>query len=552
MPRSSNSNGFYKSKLFNFINRQSHKLSDRWNIRWRHLQVGAKWGLQILLYPIYLVLQAGRIAQYQLQQKLESEQKSIGSQTSQTNDFSAVVPTLRENDSPVLVPVRLFLQLMSWVQTSPVAIAANLFEESNLVGTSANENYPAAKTQFRSSTQVSTNLYSQPSKLALDDDNITSAQSKRVVPEVQIVTPLNSNNSKLQELKKQLQKQANTSQDRTFKSTPISPEFTKTERASNKTFIKSAIDYLETKVQEPLSVASDSSSAIVLATKERKIIPLIKQYSAALTVKLVTNLSYGLETAAQTVKTGLKVSQENLTSKEAIEANSEKIKVLFQTSIDYLLDKFEQNTARLQPQNDRTVGLIAPANVDSASPQIVESPQQETSVTSAEDIQLSLSNLFKDNELDSTPREAISQELTSLQTSSSSEPALEKRFQSTLKLKSTLLGGIQRYLLEQQESQSSSSPQPVTSDLEESVHLVSEMDNPSSDSVEVNLSPTEDTTIESAPNWVETNATPIGYVQHPLEIVLEWLDQIMVRIEELATIAWRWVREKLRKVMSKN
>jgi hypothetical protein len=37
------------------------------------------------------------------------------------------------NQRRLLPPMRLFWQLMAWVQTSPVAIAANLFQESALV-----------------------------------------------------------------------------------------------------------------------------------------------------------------------------------------------------------------------------------------------------------------------------------------------------------------------------------------------------------------------------------------------------------------------------------
>jgi hypothetical protein len=45
--------------------------------------------------------------------------------------------------------------------------------------------------------------------------------------------------------------------------------------------------------------------------------------------------------------------------------------------------------------------------------------------------------------------------------------------------------------------------------------------------------PNENYTIEANPDWLETEATPLGYVKHPLERILDWLDRIMVWLEEL-------------------
>ncbi|WP_204151101.1 hypothetical protein [Leptolyngbya sp. CCY15150] len=44
------------------------------------------------------------------------------------------------------------------------------------------------------------------------------------------------------------------------------------------------------------------------------------------------------------------------------------------------------------------------------------------------------------------------------------------------------------------------------------------------------------------PDWIETDALVMGYVKHPLEQVLEWLDLSMVWLEERATSLWHWVQ----------
>ncbi|NEQ18504.1 MAG: hypothetical protein F6K44_34605, partial [Moorea sp. SIO3E2] len=45
--------------------------------------------------------------------------------------------------------------------------------------------------------------------------------------------------------------------------------------------------------------------------------------------------------------------------------------------------------------------------------------------------------------------------------------------------------------------------------------------------------------LEPDQDWIETQATPEGYIKHPLERVLEWLDITILWIEELVVKIWR-------------
>lgn len=46
---------------------------------------------------------------------------------------------------------------------------------------------------------------------------------------------------------------------------------------------------------------------------------------------------------------------------------------------------------------------------------------------------------------------------------------------------------------------------------------------------------------ESQPNWLEAKVTDTGYIKHPLEQILGWLDQVMVKVEEAIFKAWYWL-----------
>lgn len=54
------------------------------------------------------------------------------------------------------------------------------------------------------------------------------------------------------------------------------------------------------------------------------------------------------------------------------------------------------------------------------------------------------------------------------------------------------------------------------------------------------------------PDYLETQATSSGYVQHPLEIILSWLDRAMLWIEELVLQIWNWAKAQLPNILNKN
>ncbi|MGM3305156.1 hypothetical protein ACSQ6I_04075 [Anabaena sp. WFMT] len=64
---SSGSSGRYQSKLFNFFNQQSQRLTQQWENSFRHLQVATKWSVEALLYPLYQLFQPDELAGKRLQ-----------------------------------------------------------------------------------------------------------------------------------------------------------------------------------------------------------------------------------------------------------------------------------------------------------------------------------------------------------------------------------------------------------------------------------------------------------------------------------------------------
>jgi len=55
----------------------------------------------------------------------------------------------------------------------------------------------------------------------------------------------------------------------------------------------------------------------------------------------------------------------------------------------------------------------------------------------------------------------------------------------------------------------------------------------------------QETGLEAAPEWIETEARAIGYHKHPLEQILEFLDVFVLWLEENLKKFWYWLRNRL-------
>ncbi|MEB3120035.1 MAG: hypothetical protein VKL41_02295 [Snowella sp.] len=55
----------------------------------------------------------------------------------------------------------------------------------------------------------------------------------------------------------------------------------------------------------------------------------------------------------------------------------------------------------------------------------------------------------------------------------------------------------------------------------------------------------QETGLDAAPDWIETEARVMGYHKHPLEQILEFLDIFMLWLEESLKKIWYWLRNRL-------
>ncbi|MCW5312451.1 hypothetical protein GTQ43_00855 [Nostoc sp. KVJ3] len=125
---SSGSSGRYQSRLFNFVHQQSRRVTQQWEHTFRHLQVATKWGVEVLLYPVYLLFQSS-----------ESSGKTLQTQEPQTrlklqpNDTDSP-PEIPNVDSPIQQVLETVKYLLSDESVSTPAKTSKLFNSLALLG----------------------------------------------------------------------------------------------------------------------------------------------------------------------------------------------------------------------------------------------------------------------------------------------------------------------------------------------------------------------------------------------------------------------------------
>ncbi|MBW4489598.1 MAG: hypothetical protein KME12_17585 [Trichocoleus desertorum ATA4-8-CV12] len=86
---SSASSGRYQSRLFNFFSRRSREFVDQCDRALRHAKVATVWGAQVLLYPFYAIFQTTRLVGRQIQTTIETGRPSLHTAQEPTSEPSS-------------------------------------------------------------------------------------------------------------------------------------------------------------------------------------------------------------------------------------------------------------------------------------------------------------------------------------------------------------------------------------------------------------------------------------------------------------------------------
>jgi hypothetical protein len=82
----SGSSGRYQSRIFNFVHQQSRRLTEQVEHTIRYVQVATKWGVEVLLYPVYSWLQSSQSSERTLDGQPTQLKLQLEAQTQPTAD----------------------------------------------------------------------------------------------------------------------------------------------------------------------------------------------------------------------------------------------------------------------------------------------------------------------------------------------------------------------------------------------------------------------------------------------------------------------------------
>lgn len=429
---SSASDRRYQSRLFNFVHQQVRRVSEQCGRAFRHLKVATTWGVQVLLYPIYLLFQSSELAGKQMQSSVQQSWPEL--QPYDTNSQPQTPPTQRESS-------RLRREtLLQRCLTADTPIQRVLLLVNELSSEEPIANIPTTKTlPFILSTVRA------PLRFKFFTVATPSASSCNRPVVRGIATQL-----------------------------------------SNRTLV------LITAQNEILDILTPQQQQKI----QERIIGEVANYWHFVPPSSPPLVLFSHQALAFLDRTVAELESSRLASV------SEVAKALIWAAIDYFFGNRGRSELGQTTPTDRSLELPAgskprrkrlPHRGSASKLPQAQLPSRTQVVKADVDPWLTFSDLFGD------PSEGEITFDNGLQASPQSKQAS---------------GLVKRQ----------KTPRPVRAG-------------------ESRQSSSQGTQLESAPEWIETHATVMGYVKHPLEQLLKWLDRAVLWLEELVVRVLQWVQQ---------
>lgn len=586
---SSSSTERYKSRLFNFLNRQSIRLGSEIGKTVRQLKIATEFGVQILLYPVYLMVQAGRSTRQQLEQKAQPNKYLT------PGEFDSEALSNQSTDQPIEQILRAVEPLLIGERKGELLVS-QVKSDSKEISLLSSESQLQADGQKNVLQKITATIEIFKAKLSHQQNpaKAIAIQGVASLLDSHSLVLVDTNNQILDILNLQQQEQITNFivqkfgsgqsnkrqffQNNTQKFLSILPNFSQ----DNPNLFPpvrwfwNVINWVQT---SPIAISTNlfgeqytaeitrfthpkfqlthnSLPQANLASEEdlllNKLLNSVDSAIANLENKPVTSTSHIVHDLQQNLLTKFgsnkikKYVQNEQPNQELLESEDPfQIDVLIRAAIDYFFNKNQAKNSL-----DQSSRSEVPTNKNLTSSQPSNNLLRESS--SVEDPWLSWEDLFSSlepatNAQDNLASKDIENENFSPNTqslTSSSNPNLEKLPAASAKANTFKQSPHTQVLLNFKQQKSD---QALKINRKKSKPIITNK-NPSIASVDTsneagemiaNVATSQNQQIETAPEWLETEATTVGYVKHPLERLLEWLDLIMLGIENLWAKIWK-------------
>jgi len=404
-----------------------------------------------------------------------------------------------------LPPVRRFWELMAWVQTSPVALKRNQFGESILA---------VKKAMDRNSInaqKASASLTSKPAQQSIAASNL-----------------IDHNTPKLE--------------------TNFNSKFD--HRISNPLSFVTLLDRAAVNLEEFTLPPSAKTTATPTKTPEVKI------NTSGTEANLDVSAREILEKYARNIEGIIWSSVDHLLGKETAASDNTEKAVAIQYS---LKQRQEQENTQNSPEVDRPwlnwqdlFGEAAPGHliegssgsqavarhIAQASPKVKQEMAELGELAEGRSIPVSISPYPEAiHRLLAQLKQSLMTKVPKSQPQPAPNSALTQKNSSALTAESTLRRAPETQVSKNTNpntAQNSQSPAAITAPT--STYTAPKPKNQSAG-------------VQPEGDYLETKAESMGYIKHPLEQVLEWLDHVMLRLENIAEQLWNWAKSNLPKIL---
>jgi hypothetical protein len=581
---SSSSTERYKSRLFNFLNRKSIHLSNEIGKTIRQLRAAAEFGVQLLLYPVYLMVQAGRSTRQKLEQKAQPNRYladgELDSEALSAHSTAQPIEQILKAVEPLLVTTGQKRELLANYPEGPF-----LAEQRSLIELDEQTNFKKrfvatiellkAKLSWQKNKnreiviQGIASLIDSRGLVLVNSNNqvldILSLQQQEQIKNYIVRKFGKAKSSKLQFFQNNTQKFLSYLPDFSEHNPKLLPPvrwvwnvinwvqnspiaittniFGESKLAEITSFSQANISSVENNL--PLSKLLESVDTAV-ANLEVQPLAKIQNFLRNLPRNWLAKINFAEKQNRDRLQTFVRELNK---TKANTEPDPFQIQILIRAAIDYFFNiKNRQSSLANKTSHSKNTLLTASkqSNYLLTQSDIVEAPW-----LSWEDLfgSLAANNDSKSNSVDSNKEGEKTLQNEQLLTSSnqSNLEQLPAAFPLPNKFKKSSRDRLSLNLQQSNSSQplrvNPTKTQKITTTETKSTAVV-DTDNNSVEMI-TNSSVSDSQSIEAAPECLETDATTLGYVKHPLERLLEWLDGIMLWIENLWLRIWKLINPYL-------
>ncbi len=529
---SSGSSGRYQSRLFNFVHQQSRRVTQQWEHTFRHLQVATKWGVEVLLYPVYLLFQSSESSGKTLHTKEPQTRLKL-----QPNDTDFQPETLPNADSPIQNVLEAVNYLSSDEPASTPTKASEYFNPLALLGL-----FRLKLVEKNSNLTQSSNITANQA-VSLNPSQLDNALQQRLPIVRGIATNLMNRNLVLVTADNEIldiltpEQQAKL-EDRIINEVANYWQSWRLIIANKETQLLPQIDRLLAKLTDvnpaKIPVLAEGIPKYLLNTD--RLLAFLDIAIAKLESNALVPVQERSQEVIQVAQTQLNIflyGKEQLAKKgeiapnaDALETHSQNFQALIEAALNYFFGVGNRKTLETTISNEKLPGKLFSSRLRKA---LSQSPLGENQ-DFTNDPWLTWNDLFGDSETVAdkpvTPSGRINTALA---------PSLSIGHfpQKNLSVKQPKVGSglVQRKEPSRNLTSSRKTSGKVAS-VKQSRGSISQTKSESRKGEILQQQFHQSSQVEAQPDWIETKATLTGYEKHPLEQLLEWLDYVMVWLEE--------------------